>query len=126
MSHSRPCHPMLFTVPPVLQTKASSLSAGTKLGAAATAVSSLYWQGPSFSTTLIYWGIQTLFSPQQTVSLPFLPSLSALPVPPVRVILSELSLFDSATKQRTDGAANTLSFSLSLISFSHSFTLGPV
>lgn len=43
-SHSRPCNPMSFTVS---QTKASSLSAGTELGAAATVVSSLYWQSQS-------------------------------------------------------------------------------
>ncbi len=81
-SHSRPCHPMLFAVPPVLQTKASSLSAGTELGAAATAISSLYWQAELLNTTDLLRNTDTIFFPNRPapfhVSHLCLPSLCPL------------------------------------------------
>lgn len=78
MSHSRRCHTMPF---PVLHTKAASLSAGTVLGAAATAVSSLHQQAKLLSSADLLMGYRRCFSPEQTLPVPF---LSALWVPPVR------------------------------------------
>lgn len=90
MSHSRRCHTMPF---PVLHTKAASLSAGTVLGAAATAVSSLHRQAKLPSNTDLLVGYRRCFSPEQTLPVPF---LSALSVPPVRFSIPELSPFHSA------------------------------
>ena len=80
---------MLFTVPPVRQTKGRSLSAGTELGAAATAVSSLYWQSPELlnNTDLLGEYRHCVFFPA-TDPLPSISPLSALCVPPVRVAVS--------------------------------------
>lgn len=127
MSHSRPCHPVLLTVP---QTKASSLSAGTELGAAATVVSSLYWHGPTFSTALIYWGIQTLFSPptlfaQQTLSpIPSVPS----PCPLLGLQFLCCVCLTLPWQQSRREAASTLYFSLIPFFFfsAHSFSLAPL
>lgn len=77
MSHSRPCHPMLLTVPPVLQTKASSLSAGTELGAAATAVSSLHWQAELLNNTDLLRNTDAIFFPNRPSPFHF----SHLPLP---------------------------------------------
>lgn len=114
MSHSRPCHPMLFTVPPVLQTKASSLSAGTELSAAATAISLLYWRARTSQQHWFTGEYRHYFLP---LSLLFLPSLSALSVPPVRVTFLSWVCLTLPWQQRQSEAASTLSFSLILFFF---------
>ena len=87
MSHSRPCHPTLFTV---LRTKARSLSAGTELGAAATAVSSLYWGGPASQQHWFRGRIQALFSS------PLKDTFPSSPPHPFMCAPGQRRLFDSA------------------------------
>lgn len=63
------------------------------------------------------------FLPQQTLSVPFLPSLSALSVPPVRVTIPSLSLFHSAVAAKAERSCqHTLLFFDSCF---FSFSLSP-
>lgn len=124
MSHSRRCHPMLFTVLPVLQTKASSLSAGTELGAAATTVSSLYQQAKLLNNTDLLGNTDAIFflnrpSPFHS-SHPSLPSLCPL----LGATIPSLSLFHSAAAAKAERSCqHTLLLFDSCFFLSQSFTL---
>lgn len=120
MPHSRPCHPMLFTVLPVLQTKASSLSAGTELGAAATAVSSLQRRAKLLNNTDLLGNTDVIFfHDAPSLCRPSLPALCPL------LGLQFLSwvCFTLPWQQMLREAASALSLSLILVCFSRSFTL---
>lgn len=120
MSHSTPCHPMLFTVPPVLQTKASSLSAGTELGAAATVVSSLYWQAELLNSTDLLGNTDAIFFHNRLLSLPGLPLPSPCPLLGLQFLSSVCLTLPWQRRQRE--AASTLSFSLIPVFFSLSLS----
>lgn len=116
-SHSRRCHTMSFPVP---HTKAASLSAGTVLGAAATAVSSLHQQAKLPSNTDLLVGYRRCFSPEQTLLVPSL--LCPLCAPLGFQFLSWVR-FILPWQPRLRAAARTLFFSLILVFFPPSLSV---